>query len=103
MIMGLKGAFFFGGRLGDGVMSVRRPDGAWSAPAFFAMGSGSSKGLFAGVSLEGSSIHPDNENDEQFYEHSYAAREILLEGRVAAPDAAKPFLDTLREYASGRQ
>ena len=163
----LKGAFFFGGRLGDGVMSVRQPDGSWSAPAFFAIGGGSwglqiggevmdltlvvmtrrgvgsllgskvtlgvdlgiaagpvgrrgeaatdiqlkadilsysrSKGLFAGVSLEGSSIHPDDENDELFYGHSYAAREILLENRVAPPDAAKPFLDSLREYGSQRQ
>jgi len=163
----LKGAFFFGGRLGDGVMSVREPDGSWSAPAFFAIGGGSwglqiggevmdlvlvvmtrrgvesllrskvtlgldlgiaagpvgrraeaatdiqlkadilsysrSKGLFAGVSLEGSSIHPDDENDEQLYGHSYTAREILLERRATPPDAAKPFLNTLQESASGRQ
>jgi len=33
----------------------------------------------AGVALEGSSVHPDNEDDAQAYGQSFTAREILLE------------------------
>jgi lipid-binding SYLF domain-containing protein len=37
----IKGAVFFGGRGGRGVMSVRNPDGSWSDPVFVTLGGGS--------------------------------------------------------------
>jgi len=36
----IRGGFFIGGRRGRGVISVRRPDGEWSAPAFITLTSG---------------------------------------------------------------
>ncbi len=37
----VKGAVFFGGRGGRGVMSVRNPDGSWSNPVFVTLAGGS--------------------------------------------------------------
>ncbi|QYR52980.1 lipid-binding SYLF domain-containing protein [Lysobacter soyae] len=44
----LKIGFIFGGRRGEGLLSVRRPDGSWSAPSFVKL-TGGSIGLQAGV------------------------------------------------------
>ena len=37
----VKGGFIVGGEGGDGVLMVRRPDGRWSDPAFYAIGAAS--------------------------------------------------------------
>jgi SH3 domain-containing YSC84-like protein 1 len=37
----VKGALLIGGTSGDGVVTVRRPDGTWGPPAIFRMGGGS--------------------------------------------------------------
>jgi SH3 domain-containing YSC84-like protein 1 len=37
----VKGALLIGGTSGDGVVTVRRPDGSWSPPAIFRMSGGS--------------------------------------------------------------
>src|SRR5246500_3281887 len=53
------------------------------------------RGLFAGVSLEGSTIRPDNGDNRRVYGRKITAREIVLSGRVAAPPAAKQLIATL--------
>ncbi|HET6914276.1 MAG TPA: lipid-binding SYLF domain-containing protein [Rhodanobacteraceae bacterium] len=45
----LKVGFVFGGRHGDGVISVKSPDGTWSNPVFLSL-TGGSVGFQAGVS-----------------------------------------------------
>jgi len=47
-----------------------------------------SRGLFAGISLEGSTLRPDNGANEKLYGRSLTAKEILREGKVSAPTAA---------------
>jgi lipid-binding SYLF domain-containing protein len=47
-----------------------------------------SRGLFAGVSLEGSTLRPDNGANEKLYGKKLTAKEILREGRVGTPAAA---------------
>src|SRR5881394_1024599 len=47
-----------------------------------------SRGLFAGVSLEGSSLRPDNGANEKLYGRKLTAKEILREGKVGTPAAA---------------
>jgi len=47
-----------------------------------------SRGLFAGVSLEGSTLRPDNGANEKLYGRKITAKEILREGKVAVPAAA---------------
>lgn len=46
----VKGALVIGGTSGDGVLTVRRPDGSWSPPAIFRM-SGGSLGLQIGAEV----------------------------------------------------
>jgi lipid-binding SYLF domain-containing protein len=53
------------------------------------------RGLFAGVSLEGSTIRPDNDANKQIYGQKLAAREIVLAGHVKVPGAAQPLISTL--------
>jgi lipid-binding SYLF domain-containing protein len=47
-----------------------------------------SRGLFAGISLEGSTLRPDNGANEKLYGRRLTAKEILREGRVGVPAAA---------------
>jgi lipid-binding SYLF domain-containing protein len=51
--------------------------------------------LFAGVSLEGSTIRPDNGDNHRVYGKKIPAKEIVLSGTVAVPPAAKPLISTL--------
>ena len=53
------------------------------------------RGLFAGVSLEGSTIRPDNGDNRQVYGEKVSARDIVLSKAVAVPSAAKPLISTL--------
>ena len=53
-----------------------------------------SRGLFAGISLEGSTLRPDNDGNTLVYGSAIPARE-LVKGNVAVPSAAKPMLDVL--------
>ncbi len=47
-----------------------------------------SRGLFAGISLEGSTLRPDNGANEKLYGKRVTAKEIVREGRVGTPAAA---------------
>jgi lipid-binding SYLF domain-containing protein len=53
------------------------------------------RGLFAGVSLEGSTIRPDNGDNRRVYRKKIPARDIVLSGTVRVPPAAKPLISTL--------
>jgi lipid-binding SYLF domain-containing protein len=58
-----------------------------------------SRGLFAGISLEGSTLRPDNGANEKLYGRKLTAKEILREGRVSSPAAAH-LLDAELQKAS---
>ena len=53
------------------------------------------RGLFAGVSLEGSTIRPDNGDNRRVYGRKIPAREIVLSGTVPVPPAAEQLISTL--------
>jgi lipid-binding SYLF domain-containing protein len=53
-----------------------------------------SRGLFAGVSLEGSTLRPDKEGNALVYGSSIPPREIV-KGSIAVPSAAKAMIDLL--------
>lgn len=54
-----------------------------------------SKGLFAGVSLEGSTLRSDGSANEKLYGRSLTAKEIIREGRVGIPASAHELVSLL--------
>src|ERR1700687_3220103 len=53
------------------------------------------RGLFAGISLEGSTIRPDNGDNRLVYGEKVSARDIVLSKAVAVPPAAEPLISPL--------
>jgi len=54
-----------------------------------------SQGLFAGVSLEGSTLRSDDGANKALYGKELSAKEIVREGKVAPPASARPLLAIL--------
>jgi SH3 domain-containing YSC84-like protein 1 len=57
------------------------------------------RGVFAGVSLEGSTLRPDDEGNRKLYGTPEKAREIVRESDYAAPPAAHELIATLQSYS----
>jgi SH3 domain-containing YSC84-like protein 1 len=53
------------------------------------------RGLFAGVSLEGSTLRPDNRANRKLYEKEVSAKAIVLHGEVSPPPSALELLSVL--------
>src|ERR1700681_363998 len=56
-----------------------------------------SRGLFAGISLEGSTLRPDNNANEKLYGKKVSAEEIVRQGAVPAPPAAQKMVSLLNK------
>jgi lipid-binding SYLF domain-containing protein len=56
-----------------------------------------SKGVFAGVSLNGAVVQADKSGDEAMYGDNVDRHEILS-GKVAVPESARPLLQEIGEY-----
>ena len=61
-----------------------------------------SKGLFAGLALEGAVLRPSPDDNEKLYGREVSAKELLLEGTVPPPAAARPLLSALAGHGSRR-
>ena len=61
-----------------------------------------SRGLFAGISLEGSTLRPDNDANRRIYGERISAREIALHNEVTIPQSADLLIDTLTEHTPRR-
>jgi lipid-binding SYLF domain-containing protein len=55
------------------------------------------KGLFAGVSLEGSTLRSDGSANEKLYGRKLSAKEIIREGKVATPVSAHELVALLEK------
>lgn len=53
------------------------------------------RGAFAGVSLEGSTLRPDNDANKHLYGKEIPAKDIVLGGAASAPPSATTLLATL--------
>lgn len=61
-----------------------------------------SKGLFAGLALEGAVLRPSESDNKALYGRKVSARELLIDGAVAPPASAGPLIRTLTGYSSGQ-
>jgi SH3 domain-containing YSC84-like protein 1 len=61
-----------------------------------------SRGLFAGVSLEGSTLRPDNDANERIYGKKVSAKEIVLHSEVTVPRSAHLLIATLTQHSPKR-
>jgi lipid-binding SYLF domain-containing protein len=104
----LKAAFVVGGSYGRGAMTCRTGEnfnGSWGAPSMMAL-EGGSVGfqiggqatdfvLFAGISLEGSTIRPDNDANKRIYGEKISAKDIVIAHETHVPAAAEGLISTL--------
>ena len=58
-----------------------------------------SRGLFAGISLEGSTLRPDNDANERIYGRKLPAKDIALRGAVPVPSSAHLLIETLNQHS----
>jgi len=57
------------------------------------------RGLFAGISLEGSTLRPDNDANERIYGKKIEAKDIALHGAVPIPGSARALINVLNQHS----
>jgi lipid-binding SYLF domain-containing protein len=55
------------------------------------------RGLFAGISLSGSTLRPDNDANKSLYGKDVTSQDIVFKGAVPAPDSAELLLSQLNK------
>jgi lipid-binding SYLF domain-containing protein len=97
-MMALEGGSFgfqIGGQATDFVLLVMNESGARGILASKVKLGGDASVAAGPVSLEGSTIRPDNGDNRRVYGRKIPAREIVLSGTVAVPPAAEQLIATL--------
>jgi len=59
------------------------------------------KGLFAGISLKGASLRPDEKENEVLYGHAMTNKDILASTTMKAPEGARGLITELNRLAPG--
>ena len=57
------------------------------------------RGLFAGISLDGSTLRPDNDANSLAYGSRMDARDIVLHGKAPIPEPGKLLIETLNQHS----
>jgi lipid-binding SYLF domain-containing protein len=90
-------------KLGVGIAAAAGPKGRDASAATDAalraeiLSYSRSRGLFAGAYLDGSTLRPDNNANQQLYGQKLTAKEIALEGKIAPPSSAEELLSVLNK------
>jgi lipid-binding SYLF domain-containing protein len=58
-----------------------------------------SRGLFAGVSVEGTTLRPDDEASEQVYGHAVKAKDIVRSYKMEVPETGRHLVNVLQKGA----
>src|ERR1700732_3472280 len=58
-----------------------------------------SRGVVAGISLEGSTLRPDDEASEQVYGHAIKAKDIVRSETMGVPETGRHLVNTLQKSA----
>ena len=61
-----------------------------------------SRGAFAGISLKGAVLRPDNDANKNVYGRSVEVRELVEQGNIAIPEAAKKFVDAVTQASAAK-
>ena len=56
-----------------------------------------SRGLFAGISLEGSTLRPDNDGNVRLYGQGVSGKEIVINSKIRPPASARMLISTLNK------
>jgi len=59
-----------------------------------------SKGVFAGLALDGAVLRPSSEDNEVLYGKKISAKDLLLESNIAPPASARSLLRTMDKYSA---
>jgi lipid-binding SYLF domain-containing protein len=57
-----------------------------------------SKGLFAGIALQGATLRPDRDVNQELYGSKLTSKDILMTGRKI-PEGARPLIQALNRYS----
>jgi lipid-binding SYLF domain-containing protein len=57
------------------------------------------RGLFAGISLEGSTLRPDNDANRRIYGKDIEAKDVALHGAVPIPASARMLINVLNQHS----
>lgn len=60
-----------------------------------------SRGLFAGISLAGSTLRPDNDGNHRLYGKGISAKDIVVNSKISPPASADLLLSTLNKKSPG--
>jgi lipid-binding SYLF domain-containing protein len=88
-------------KLGADISAAAGPKGRTAAAATDAtmraeiLSYSRSRGLFAGISLEGATLRPDQDANEKIYGRAIPPRDIVLAGKTDPPAAAATLLTLL--------
>jgi len=58
-----------------------------------------SRGLFAGISLEGSTLRPDNNANEKIYGKKVTATQVVRQGAVPVPSSGQKMISLLNQHS----
>jgi SH3 domain-containing YSC84-like protein 1 len=58
-----------------------------------------SRGFFAGISLEGSTLRPDDDATADVYGHKFTARQIVLGGEARTPASGRHLVSVLQKHS----
>ncbi len=57
------------------------------------------RGLFAGISLEGSTLRPDDDANADVYGHKFTARQIVIDGEAPIPPSGRLLVSVLEKHS----
>ena len=60
-----------------------------------------SKGLFAGISLEGATLRPAHKANEKIYGRHVDPKQVLA-AQIPAPSGVQPLMDALNRYSAAK-
>ena len=61
-----------------------------------------SRGVFAGISLKGAALRPDNDANKNLYDRTIQVQELVEKGDVEIPEPARKFVDSVSRASSGQ-